>query len=154
MTGQGIATQPCGLPGVGDRMHVVAEVRSVNHRFLKIHARLDDALSRLEPEMESLVRTRIRRGSLQVTLRLEGEAGEPSYRINEEILARYCQQAIKVSLQIHREIELGHCLALPGVISGGQKVWEVDSPQMEAARKTLLLAIDQLQQMRLREGEW
>jgi uncharacterized protein (TIGR00255 family) len=154
MTGQGIATLPCSLPGVGDRMHVVAEVRSVNHRFLKIHTRLDDALSRLEPEVESLVRTRIRRGSLQVQMRLEGEAGEPSYRINEEVLARYCQQALKVSLEIRHPIELSHCLALPGVISGGQKVWEVDSPQMEAARKTLLLAIDQLQQMRSREGEW
>ena len=52
-------------------------VRSVNHRFLDLHLRVPEGFEPLEPRIRQIVRERVRRGHLDVTLHYElaGPAG-------------------------------------------------------------------------------
>ena len=47
---------------------VAAEVRTVNSRYFKLSLRISDGYGLLEPQIESLVRERIKRGTVQVSL--------------------------------------------------------------------------------------
>ena len=66
MTGHGRAQQ------IEEGLSIEAEVRSVNNRFLKVTFKLHESLAYLENQIEGLVREKVRRGSVHVTLRLSG----------------------------------------------------------------------------------
>src|SRR6202050_218731 len=68
--------------GVGLRV----SVRSVNHRFLDLHLRVPEGLEPLEPRIRQIVRERVRRGHLDVTLRYE-LARPDAVSVNQEAAA-------------------------------------------------------------------
>ena len=76
MTGHGEAH------GQSDRLHLTAEVRSVNNRYFKLMLRAPEPYNLLETEVEKLVRRFVRRGTLQVHLRVDRPQREQDYRIN------------------------------------------------------------------------
>src|SRR5580700_10672962 len=63
-------------------------IRSVNHRFLDLHLRMPEGFEPLEPRIRQLVRERIRRGHLDVTLFYE-LAGPAAVGVNHEVAAAY-----------------------------------------------------------------
>jgi uncharacterized protein (TIGR00255 family) len=148
MTGQGHASEqgPAGL--------VRVEVRTVNNRGLKVLPRLSDCLAMLEPKLEAVVRSRLRRGSVHLSVKLHRPASESVMQINQEALKAYIQQIQKVrdaSGDSSFTIDLSALLVLPGVMSGMRdgvdelEVW----PLIE---KTVHAAIDNLNEMRRAEG--
>lgn len=73
MTGHGCASADVG----GGR--VTAEIRAVNHRFVDVRARAPAELAEHVAAAEEVVRRRLARGRVELTLRLEGAAfGAPS----------------------------------------------------------------------------
>ena len=58
-----------------DGRRLVAELRSVNHRFLELKMRLPREDAELEAELGKLVRSRLQRGAVSLSLREEGEPG-------------------------------------------------------------------------------
>lgn len=76
MTGFGV-----GQATVGSA-RLVAEVRSVNGRLLEVKTRLAPELAELGLLCEQIVRTRVRRGRVEVALRAEGELVGPA-RLDE-----------------------------------------------------------------------
>src|SRR5208282_5470998 len=75
---------------LADGFSVRVSVRSVNHRFLDLHLRVPEGFEPLEPRIRQVVRERIRRGHLDVTLRYE-LAGPAAVGINQEVAAAYLQ---------------------------------------------------------------
>ena len=71
MTGQGQSRRIVGAT------EVTVEVRAVNNRFFKLQLRTSDILSRLEPQIESLARQSIRRGSLNMNVYISRAAQRP-----------------------------------------------------------------------------
>jgi uncharacterized protein (TIGR00255 family) len=67
MTGYG-----SGRAALGDG-HVVLDVRAVNHRFLDVRVRLPSRIQSRTPVVERLLRSRLERGRVDVTARLEGQ---------------------------------------------------------------------------------
>jgi uncharacterized protein (TIGR00255 family) len=68
------------------------ELRTVNHRYLNVNARLPVALSRWEPEIREWLRRFFARGHVNCTVRLErGEAGAAAYglRLDPDRVAAY-----------------------------------------------------------------
>src|SRR6202167_4875486 len=63
-------------------------IRSVNHRFLDLHLRVPEGLEPLEPRIRQIVRERVRRGHLDVTLRYE-LAGPAAVTVHQEVAAAY-----------------------------------------------------------------
>ena len=43
-------------------------IRSVNHRFLDLHLRMPEGFEPIEPRIRKVVRERLRRGSLDITV--------------------------------------------------------------------------------------
>ncbi len=92
-------------------------VRSVNHRFLDLHLRVPEGFEPLEPRIRQIVRERVRRGHLDVTLRYE-LAGPAAVAVNQEVAAAYLRAVADLRTQfgMKAEPDLASILRLPGVI--------------------------------------
>ncbi len=151
MTGHGHATRPF------ESGCITAEVRAVNNRFLKVTARLDDAVSALEPEVESLVRSLVRRGSLSVSIGVSGGARTGQGSLDASVLESYLSAAQRAASKAGWHLPVGDFLALPGVFQNNSpadaNVVEGEPPIVAAARGCLADALADLQTMRSREGQ-
>jgi uncharacterized protein (TIGR00255 family) len=149
MTGFGEATSQDG--GVA----VSVEVRTINSRYLKLYVRTSEGYSSLEPRIEAIVRKRVRRGTIQVNVRVDRAPSAEDYRINAEVLDGYRRQieAIGRDWDLARALPLDTLLLLPGVVSddaGGSLQPADDWPRI---RDTVETAIASLHQMRVEEGQ-
>ena len=140
MTGYGRARRTRG------RLLAEAEARSVNGRYLAVRCRLPGDLLRLESRLEALVRERLSRGSVDVSVRLTAErrAGRP--RVNRQALAVY-----REALEALGGGERALLLSLPGVVSFGEEL------PAEAAVDALVLgaageALQRMERARSAEG--
>jgi uncharacterized protein (TIGR00255 family) len=139
-----------------DRFSVAIELRALNNRYLKVSLRAADPYHLLEPEFEKVIRRTVRRGTLQVHLRLERQSAPQDYRINAVALRSYVDQLRAVTDQLGLRDQAGtllsQVLALPGVVpEPGQSTSHLhdDWPVLE---KVLTQALDMLQTMRQEEG--
>ena len=71
---------------------VAAEVRTINSRYFKLSVRCGEGYSALEPLVESLVRQHVKRGTVQVSLRIDRDQPSDDFRINADVLDGYLNQ--------------------------------------------------------------
>ena len=110
MTGFGDAT------GERDGTHYAVEVRSLNNRFFKPVIKLPETISGLEPELESMLREALGRGSITFILKMRTDSAEAAYHINKSALESYIQQLQSIrGLDGQMQIDLATLLQLPGV---------------------------------------
>ncbi|MCA9101043.1 MAG: YicC/YloC family endoribonuclease [Pirellulales bacterium] len=149
MTGYGEAHQTEG------GLTVVAEVRAVNSRHFKLSVRAGERYSALEPRIEAVVRETIRRGTVQVSVRVTRLKAAEDYAINVTALSSYRDQLEKLHDRWHvpENVTVESLLMLPGVVDE-QTTQPVDAdadwPVIEAA---LRAAVAQVDQMRRDEGQ-
>lgn len=146
MTGHGRAQQ------TSDALAIDVEVRSVNNRFLKVTAKLHESLSFLEPQIESTVRDKVRRGTVHVSIRVSGAANLSAQKVCLQTLKSYIDQAYRPLLPtVLISVELGSVLQLPGVLVPS----EGTDPEKVAGLvlSTLEKALEDLNRMRKIEGE-
>lgn len=135
-----------------DTISVSAEVRSINNRHLKISYRSSDGYHGLEPKVEALVRDQVRRGTVQLNVRVTRARGASDYRIDHEVLLSYQEQLTQLG-GVHAQPTLDKLLTLPGVITtpdASAADPEADWPTIEAA---IAQALEALNTMRRQEGE-
>jgi uncharacterized protein (TIGR00255 family) len=150
MTGYGEATFQ------GDGLHLAIELRSVNNRYLKVSLRAAEPYNLLEAEFEKVIRRTVRRGTVQVHMRLQRDYAATDFQVNAAALRSYTEQVRKLAAEIGLP-DAGQCLlsqvlALPGVVPEPASAafrLEDDWPQME---RVLEQAVGRLQAMRLEEG--
>jgi uncharacterized protein (TIGR00255 family) len=99
-----------------DRWQVGVEVRTVNNRHLKLNARISEPYGALEPDLERLVRETIRRGTVQLLLRVERPRRPDDYRLNTVALMSYREQLQALQGQHGAPLEFSALLSLPGVV--------------------------------------
>lgn len=150
MTGQGQGSAECGTT------QVVAELRAVNNRHLKLQARVSDVLASLQGELESEIRSQVRRGSLQLQVFLQGASKADAFQIQEEVVASYHRQAVAVAekLGVQANVDVGQLLLLPGTVAETRSnaAGEI-APEMAAAASAAVgEAIRSLNEMRRKEG--
>ncbi|MFN6401814.1 MAG: YicC/YloC family endoribonuclease [Planctomycetota bacterium] len=146
MTGHGRALQS------SEGLSIEAEVRSVNNRFLKVTYKLHESLGYLENQIESLVREKLRRGSVHVLIRASGTANLSANKVSVATLKSYIDQARKaMEFPDLMKVELGTALQLPGVLIPNE------GPDPEKVTNltlsTVSQALDQLNRMRKVEGD-
>jgi uncharacterized protein (TIGR00255 family) len=130
-------------------------IRSVNHRFLDLHLRVPEGFEPLEPRIRQMVRERVRRGYLDVTLRYE-LAGPAAVEVNEEVAAAYVNavRALQRQFGFHAEPDLASILRLPGVIGPPAASLEEELARLESVVvRCLTEALEQLDRMREQEAE-
>jgi len=148
MTGFGASTREEG------ELSLHAEVRSVNHRHLLVKTRLTGEFSFLEGDVEALVKKRLGRGSVSVSLAPTRAAGAVRAKIQPDVARRYHAEiaGLAKSLGVSGEVSLDTLLSLPGVIAGAESD-PADSKRLQrAVLGTIEQALTRLVEMRETEG--
>ncbi|HVC00514.1 MAG TPA: YicC/YloC family endoribonuclease [Candidatus Dormibacteraeota bacterium] len=133
---------------------VAASVRSVNHRFLDLHAHLPEGFEWLETVVRRQAREAVRRGHVDVYVRVES-AGAPEVRVNHPAAALYLKaiEGLKAEFRLQSEPDLGVILRLPGVVEVAAPVGPGETELVEQLLAgTLGEAFDRLNRMRQAEG--
>ena len=128
-------------------------IRSVNHRFLDLHLRLPEGFEPVEPRIRKMIRERVRRGHLDVTLYYE-LAGPAAVGVNQEVAAAYlaAANALRTKFNIQTEPDVAAILRLPGAIGIAASL-DHDIDRIEAVVVVVLSeALDRLDRMRAEEG--
>ena len=135
-----------------ERNSAQVEIRSVNNRHFKLNAKISDPYSVLETEVERLVRETARRGTVQLSLRVEKPRRAEDYRLNLVALGSYRNQIASLSGKAGDHVEIASLLALPGVVEGRR---EADSDPREDwpwMAALIAQALRQFQASRMEEG--
>jgi len=133
--------------------HYSVEIRSLNNRFFKPIIKLPDTVSGLEPELESILRERLGRGSITYILKLRSDSAEAAYHINTQALKAYLEQLQSVKgLDRLVQIDLASLVQLPGVCQEPRDESDEIERHGPAIRDLTLQAIEKLNRMRHREG--
>ncbi|NQT27755.1 YicC family protein, partial [candidate division KSB1 bacterium] len=131
------------------------EIRSVNNRFLEISSRFPGSISRYEHDIRELIRKRIERGKLYITVSIQQANGESvGLRVVPE-KARLIHKLLtdlKCETGIDEEVGLDHLLKFSEIFEAGENGTE-NGEHWEGIREALIVTIDNLDTMRQQEGE-
>jgi uncharacterized protein (TIGR00255 family) len=105
----------------GDDLAFTLTLKSVNHRFLDLSLRLPGDCDALEVALRRLIKERVRRGHVDVTLHPDRRAREAavSIQLNRELLAAHMHVFHEAAKLHHFNVEpnLNEILKMPGVLS-------------------------------------
>lgn len=148
MTGYGSAQSAV------DGVNYAIEVRSVNHRYLKLSVRVPEAWQFAEPSIEKLMRAVLSRGSVSLALRIREERADLAAPVNVDILQAYANRLtqVKVPTGVQATIDLGALAQLPGVIEPPPIDEEARKRQLTVIENLARKALDVLLAMRRDEG--
>lgn len=138
---------------VGDE-EVVVEVKSVNHKFCEVKARLPRELAALETALVRRIKDRVARGSLEISVKRSGRAAGGLVPVIDPVLAKAYRTAfaeLAAATGLSDTTTVRELSALPNVM-------RLEEPQVDLAKVTRALdaAVDQglaaLDVMRTTEG--
>jgi uncharacterized protein (TIGR00255 family) len=149
MTGFGSATLR------RDNISVSVEIKAVNNRYLKISLRTADGYASLEPEIENLLRETLRRGTITAHVRIIRQSDTSEYAIDESVLSQYVVQLreLNAKLGIETQIVPSQLLTLPGVVKEAIEPEDKTGTVVPVLEEAVILAINELQTMRRKEGD-
>jgi len=132
---------------------VEAEVRSVNHKFCEVKARLPREMAALETDLVRQVKDRLARGGVDVSLRRTTARGALSPRVDAELAAEYARafEEVRARLGLSGQVSLSEVLAADGVVTLEERAVDLESART-AGSAALAAALDALLAMREREG--
>jgi len=150
------------MTGFGEARHqdprwtIQVEMRTVNNRHFKLSARLSEEFSSMEGALEQLVRERVRRGTVQVSLRIERPRKPEDYRLNLVALGSYRDQlrSLHSGEADGREpaIDLSRLLVLPGVVEEVRTADRSPHEDWPEVARVVGMALDALEASRAQEG--
>jgi uncharacterized protein (TIGR00255 family) len=151
MTGYGEANYE------GEGLALSIELRALNNRYLKVSLRASEPYNLLEPEFEKVIRKVVRRGTVQVHLRVQREFSSGDFRINATALRSYLSQLRSLSEELELpdrgEFLFPQVLSLPGVVpEPGALALDIEE-EWPIVEQALTRALGRLQSMRQEEGK-
>ncbi|HEX6503828.1 MAG TPA: YicC/YloC family endoribonuclease [Terriglobales bacterium] len=95
-------------------------LKSVNHRFLDLHFRLPSDSDGIEMKLRRLLKEKLSRGHIELTLSLE-RGGASAFALNRELVSGYVEafRAAARDLGIAAEPDLNAILRIPGALDAG-----------------------------------
>jgi uncharacterized protein (TIGR00255 family) len=126
-------------------------LKSVNHRFLDLHFRLPSGSDSLEMQLRRLLKEKMARGHVEVTLSLEPGSGE-TLALNRPLVSAYIAafRAASAEFSVAAEPDLNSVLRIPGALDSAK---DPEDGALEAAVMACVgEALDRLNQMREQEG--
>jgi len=136
-------------------LHAIAEIRSINSRFMDISVKLPREFSARELEVRELVRKELQRGKISVSVQLERDASVPlPVRIKPEVIRTYLSllQAIKDVAGITSPITLDHLLKFSDMFESVQEEPELAEREWQVICKAITKAVQAVREMRRKEG--
>lgn len=139
-----------------ERFLVSVELRTVNNRYLKVSTRLSEGYAAMEPKIEATIRRALRRGTVQVAVRIAKQSRAADVRLNLDVLNAYREQVLQLCEEwdIPQAVDLPALLALPEVIVDRASVSTNTDEINSIVEDALAEAIEGLQAMRAEEGRY
>jgi uncharacterized protein (TIGR00255 family) len=139
---------------VSETLGFSLSLKSVNHRFLDLHMRLPNGAEGVEMNLRRILKEKLRRGHVEVTLNLErSQKAEAGY--DHALVAAYVEafRAAAAEHNLNAEPDLNAVFRLPGVLLAEARSSEEELKTLEEAvlRETDPL-VAALQTMRAQEG--
>ena len=139
---------------VSDTLGFSVSLKSVNHRFLDLHMRLPPGAEGIEIQLRRLLKEKLRRGHVEVTLNLErSQKAEAGY--DHALVAAYVE-AFRAAATEHRltaEPDLNAVFRLPGVLMAESRNSDEELIGLEeAVLREADSLIAALETMRAQEG--
>jgi uncharacterized protein (TIGR00255 family) len=135
------------------RWTIVVEVRTVNNRHFKLSAKISEAYAMIEPALEQLVREKVRRGTVQLNLRIERPRRQEDYRLNLVALNSYRDQLKGFNGFDGRSLDLSGLLALPGVVEDSRAEEKAPLEDWPEVGAVVSVALEKLEASRAQEGK-
>jgi uncharacterized protein (TIGR00255 family) len=129
------------------------EIKSVNSRFLELFLKLPPLLSDREYDMREILKSKIKRGKINVTVQLKRNDNNDLAMVNETKLKEYISliEKIKKTAVIKEEIKIEHILNNREIISSSDI--SLSETEFNLVKKALKSAVDELLKMRKDEGK-
>jgi uncharacterized protein (TIGR00255 family) len=149
------------MTGFGEARHqdsrwaIQVEMRTVNNRHFKLNAKISEEFSPMEGALEQLVRERVKRGTVQVSLRVERPRRPENYRLNLVALTSYRDQLLELQGaggDRSPAIELGQLLVLPGVVEEVRSDGQSPAEDWPEVARVVARALEALETSRAVEG--
>ena len=133
------------------RLAFSLSLKSVNHRFLDLHFRLPSGSDSLEMQLRRLLKEKIARGHVEVTLSLERGSSD-TFALNRPLVAAYIKafRAAAAEFSVAAEPDLNTVLRIPGALESASDPG--DGALESAVMARVGEALDRLNQMREQEG--
>lgn len=143
MTGQGVATVS------DENATLTIEIRAVNNRHLKINLRAPDSLIAHESSIEKQIRSAVRRGTINVNIKVMKHSRQDDFTIDTELLQAYQAQLRSLS---QTSPSLESLLGLPGVVINNVTSESSVASVQTLSNAALQQALGQFNAMRETEG--
>src|ERR1700736_2626501 len=134
------------------RLAFALSLKSVNHRFLDLHFRLPSGTDSLEMQLRRLLKEKIARGHIEVTLSLERSPSD-TFALNRKLIGGYIAafRAAAAEFSLAIEPDLNSVLRIPGALDSAD---DTADGEIEAAVMAKVgEALERLNQMRDEEGK-
>uniref|UniRef100_A0A7C4AT38 YicC family protein n=1 Tax=Desulfomonile tiedjei TaxID=2358 RepID=A0A7C4AT38_9BACT len=137
-----------------DHVEIVAEVRSVNHRFLDVAIKVPKFYACFEPDIRRIVSERIHRGKIDVTINRLGEkTGLVDVVVDYELARCYlqCLEGLRDAFKLPGPISLSDLINFKDVVTPVDKNEGIEQewPLLESSLRE---ALEELDVMRRKEG--
>lgn len=136
--------------------HISVEVKSFNNRSININIKLPEILSSYEHQVINYVKSRIKRGQINISIELDRSGAESSKRvfIDRDLVKDYFNQleSLRNELAFTDPINLNLLVSLPGVLNIEETKGNIEQIWL-SVYQSLGMAFDQLIQMRETEGQ-
>jgi uncharacterized protein (TIGR00255 family) len=133
---------------------VSVEVRSVNGRYLEVIPRLPRTLALRENDIKEVVRRSIGRGKITVHVTVDrGTNGTAPLRVDAPTAKAYYRllNDLRKTVRLRQTVRLEHLLQFSEIFEP-QELEQTTEQEWDIARRALEKALEQLVQMRRREG--
>jgi uncharacterized protein (TIGR00255 family) len=139
---------------VREQVAFTLSMKSVNHRFLDLNLRLPSYCDGLEMQMRRMLKERLRRGHVEVTLQLERRASA-EVQLNGGLLSAYmlAYREAAESNGLAYEPDLNAMLRIPGMMTAESSVGGEELAGLEAAVLAQVSGlVEKLNEVRAQEG--
>lgn len=133
----------------------VVEMKSVNSRFLEFTFRLPQGVKNNEADLKNIIQEHISRGKINVNIQLDYlDEDYTGTTIDPRALKNYTQllTQLKNTAGLPGEITIDHLLQFRDIFVSREMSDEEVNKIYNVVKKALALAVDELKQTRLREG--
>jgi uncharacterized protein (TIGR00255 family) len=150
-TESSVTPPPTAAASSNGHLGFALSLKSVNHRFLDLHFRLPSGSDSLEMQLRRLLKEKIARGHVEVTLSLERAGGE-ALALNRPLVSAYISafRAAAAEFAIPAEPDLNTILRIPGALDTTRD--PEDGALESAVMAQVGEALNRLNQMREQEG--
>lgn len=149
MTGYGKAE--CELK---DRK-VIIEIKSLNSKNLDIYAKIPGIYREKELEIRNIISKKLLRGKVEFVLYYEISDDNKATAINAEVVKKYFEQLKSIARDLNIETSeqlLQMAIRLPDTLNTEHD--QIDENDWDSIQKTIVKALDQLDEFRIQEGKY